>query len=200
MKSVVVAAIALACLPPAGAQPLFNALKDAVTGPTTQAQIEEARREVQDASNNALNALYAAVPSARGAVERAAGYAAFSTFGMKLLVAGGTSGKGLAVNHRTRAQKYMKMLQVQGGLGFGVDKMHLVFVFTNEAALDAFINQGWEFGAQSNVSAVDRGQGAMFSGAASISPGVYLYQLTETGLSATLTVSGTKFFLDTDLN
>ena len=196
----IVAIAAALCWTPASGQALFDALKDAVTGPPTQAQIEEARREVQDASNNALSALYAAVPSARGAVERAAGYAAFSTFGMKLLVAGGTSGKGLAVNHRTRAQKYMKMLQVQGGLGFGVDKMHLVFVFTNEAALDAFINQGWEFGAQTNVSAVDRGQGAMFSGAASISPGVYLYQLTETGLSATLTVSGTKFFLDTDLN
>jgi hypothetical protein len=40
----------------------------------------------------------------------------------------------------------------------------------------------------------------MFSGAAAVSPGVYLYQLTNTGLSATLTVSGTKFFKDRDLN
>lgn len=31
-------------------------------------------------------------------------------------------------------------------------------------------------------------------------PGVYLYQLTDTGLSATLTVSGTKFFKDADLS
>jgi hypothetical protein len=40
----------------------------------------------------------------------------------------------------------------------------------------------------------------MFTGAAAIAPGVYLYQLTDTGLSATLTVSGTKFFKDGDLN
>jgi hypothetical protein len=40
----------------------------------------------------------------------------------------------------------------------------------------------------------------MFGGAASVAPGVYLYQLTQTGLSATLTVSGTKFFKDADLN
>lgn len=185
---------------PAGAQPLFDALKDAVTGPPTQATVEAARQEVQEAASNALNALYAAAPNARNAVERSAGYAAFSTFGMKLMVAGGTSGKGLAVNHRTRVQKYMKMLQVQGGLGFGIDKMHLVFVFTSEQALADFINQGWEFGGQANVSAVESGQGAMFSGAASISPGVYLYQLTETGLSATLTVSGTRFFVDSELN
>jgi hypothetical protein len=43
-------------------------------------------------------------------------------------------------------------------------------------------------------------QGGMFAGAASVAPGVYLYQLTDTGLSASLTVSGTKFFKDADLN
>jgi lipid-binding SYLF domain-containing protein len=198
--AVVFALGSMLCWTPASGQALFDALKEAVTGPPTQETIAAARQEVQDAASNALTALYAAVPSARGSVERAAGYAAFSTFGMKLMVAGGTSGKGLAVNHRTRVQKYMRMLQVQGGLGFGIDKMHLVFVFTNEAALAAFIDQGWEFGGQANVSVVDTGQGAMFSGAAAISPGVYLYQLTETGLSATLTVSGTKFFVDSELN
>ena len=44
------------------------------------------------------------------------------------------------------------------------------------------------------------GQGSMFRGAATVSPGVYLYQLTQAGLSATLTVGGTKFFKDDDLN
>lgn len=197
---VLVALAFVVAFAPADAQPLLDALKEAVTGPPTQADIAAQREEVRQASANALSALYAAVPAARSAVERAAGYAAFSTFGVKLLVTGGTSGKGLAVNQRSHAQKYMKMLQVQGGLGFGIDKMHLVFVFTSEQALADFINQGWEFGGQANVSAVEDGQGAMFSGAAALSPGVYLYQLTETGLSATLTVSGTRFFVDGDLN
>ena len=40
----------------------------------------------------------------------------------------------------------------------------------------------------------------MFSGAAAVAPGVYLYQLTETGLSASITVSGTRYFKDADLN
>ena len=76
----------------------------------------------------------------------------------------------------------------------------LVFVFTQEQALRNFIDQGWEFGGQANLSAMADGQGGMFSSAASVAPGVFLYQLTETGLSATLTVSGTKFFKDADLN
>ena len=94
----------------------------------------------------------------------------------------------------------MQMAQVQGGLGFGVNKNRLIFVFANQQALSNFVNQGWEIGAQTNVSAMAGGQGGMFSGGISVAPGVYLYQLTDTGLSATLTVSGTKFFKDGDLN
>jgi lipid-binding SYLF domain-containing protein len=179
---------------------ILQRLEDAVTGPPTQAQVAAARQEVQAAAQQALSALYAVAPSARRSIESAAGYAAFSTFGMKLMVAGGTHGKGLAVNRRTGVQTYMQMLQVQGGLGFGVDKNQLIFVFTNEQALASFISQGWEFGGQANLSARAGGEGEMYSGAASISPGVYLYQITETGLSATLTVSGTRFAVDQDLN
>jgi lipid-binding SYLF domain-containing protein len=94
----------------------------------------------------------------------------------------------------------MKMVQVQCGLGFGADQNRLVFVFTNEQALRNCVNQGWEFGGQASLSARVRGRGGQFSGAAAVSPGVYLYQLTNTGLSATITVSGTKYFKDADLN
>jgi lipid-binding SYLF domain-containing protein len=182
------------------AQGLFNSLENALSGPPSQADIAAARQEVQDAAQQALSTLYSMVPNARQAIEGAAGYAAFSTFGMKLMIAGGTTGKGLAVNQRTKLQTYMKMLQVQGGLGFGINQNQLIFVFANEQALSNFIEQGWEFGSQANVSAMAGGEGETFSGAAAISPGVYLYQITETGLSATLTVSGTKFFVDSDLN
>ena len=114
----------------------------------------------------------------------------FSTFGLKLFFAGGTTGKGVVVNQRTGRQTFMKMIQVQGGLGFGVNQNRLIFVFANESALRNFIQQGWEFGGQGNLSAIAQGKGGTYSGAAQVSPGVYLYQLTETGLAATLTVRG----------
>jgi lipid-binding SYLF domain-containing protein len=151
---------------------------------------EQVRKEVRDS----LARLYQLVPGARKAVEQSAGYAVFSTFGVKVLVAGGTSGKGLALEQRTRRETFMRMVQVQGGLGFGINQNRLIFVFATPEALNAFINQGWEFGAQANVSAMAKGEGGMFTGAAAVSPGVYLYQITENGLSATLTVAGTKFF------
>ena len=194
-------AIALGLAAGSAHSQILQSLENAITGSQpSQADIAAARQEVQDAAQGALSALYAMQPNARREIERAAGYAAFSTFGMKLMIAGGTSGKGMAVNNRTGTQTYMRMLQVQGGLGFGVSKNQLIFVFTSEQALSNFINTGWEFGAEANLSAMAGGEGGMFTGAAQISPGVYLYQITETGLNATLTVAGTKFFVDSDLN
>ncbi len=169
-------------------------------GVPNEGKIIQARLQVREMAQDALATLYEIAPGTKRAVEQSAGYAAFSTFGIKLFFAGGTSGKGVVVNKRTGRQAFMKMLQVQGGLGFGLSKSRLIFVFANERALHNFIDQGWEFGAQSNVAAMARGAGGMFAGAAVISPGVYVYQITDTGLAATLTVAGTRFFKDPHMN
>ncbi|MBK7676550.1 MAG: hypothetical protein IPJ27_18300 [Candidatus Accumulibacter sp.] len=202
--SIIAAALCLAAPLTGAAEFSWDPLKDAENilpeGVPNEGKIIQARHQVREMSQDALASLYEILPGARRAIERSAGYAVFSTFGVKLFFAGGTTGKGLVVNKRTGRQTFMKMAQVQGGLGFGVDKSRLIFVFANEQALRNFIDQGWEFGAQANVAAMAGGQGGMFAGAAAIAPGVFLYQLTDTGLSATLTVSGTKFFKDGDLN
>jgi lipid-binding SYLF domain-containing protein len=195
-----VLALAAALVSGSTAAQILQNLEDSIVGKPGPEQVAAARAEVRDAAQAALSALYAIQPGARRDIERATGYAAFSTFGMKLLIAGGTSGKGLAVNQRNGARTFMKMVQVQGGLGFGVSKNQVVFVFTTPKALADFIDQGWEFGGQANISAMAGGQGGMFTGAAALSPDVNVYQITETGLNAELTVAGTRFFADPDLN
>ena len=169
-------------------------------GVPNEAKIIQARQQVREMSQDGLATLAEIAPDARRAIDSAAGYAVFSTFGLKLFFAGGTSGKGIVVNQRTHRETFMNMVQVQGGLGFGVNKNRLIFIFTSEQALLNFVNQGWQFGGQANLSAMADGQGGMFSGAAAVAPGVYLYQLTDTGLSAAITVSGTKYFKSPDLN
>jgi len=197
----------VACLvsPPIAAQvfswdPLKDVQEALPGGVPNEGKIIQARQQVREMEQDALAALYEVAPGTRRVIDRAAGYGVFSTFGIKLFFAGGTTGKGIVVNQRTERQTFMKMVQVQGGLGFGVNQNRLIFVFTNEQALRNFVNQGWEFGGQANLSAMAGGQGTQFSGAAAVSPGVYLYQLTNTGLAATITVSGTKYFKDADLN
>ena len=207
MKALLATFATAVCLasPPIAAQifswdPLGKVESVLPEGVPNEGKIIQAREQVREMAQDSLATLYEVAPGARRAIERAAGYAVFSTFGLKLFFAGGTTGKGVVVNNRTNRQTFMKMLQVQGGLGFGVNQNRLIFVFTNEPALRNFINQGWEFGGQANLSAMVSGQGGQFSGAAAVSPGVYLYQVTNTGLSATITVSGTKYFKDADLN
>ena len=207
MKSRMAIFAAVVCLtaPPVAAQVFsWDPLKDVESalpiGVPNEGKVIQVRHQVREMAQDALATLYETSPGTRRAIERSAGYAVFSTFGVKLFFAGGTTGKGVVVNQRTQRQTFMQMVQVQGGLGFGLNQNRLIFVFTNEKALRNFIDQGWEFGGQANLSAMAGGKGGMLSGAAAVAPGVYLYQLTETGLAATLTVSGTKFFKDGDLN
>ena len=160
----------------------------------------EEQAEVKKAGEDALAAVYKAAPSARKAVESAAGYAAFSNFGMKIFVAGGGSGKGIAVNNKTKALTYMKMAEIQAGIGLGVKKFQIVWVFETDKALSDFVNSGWEFGAQATAAAKSADKGSAYQGAVSVSPGVWLYQLTDEGLALELTAKGTKYYKDTDLN
>jgi len=161
---------------------------------------EQERANIQKIEKDTLAKLYSVQPSAKRAIEGAAGYAVFSNFGMKILVAGGGSGKGVAVNRKTGQRTYMKMGEVQAGIGVGVKKFQVVFVFESLDKLDAFVNQGWEFGGQTTAAATTGGQGAAMQGALSVSPGIWMYQLTDQGLAVEATVKGTKYWKDPALN
>ena len=164
---------------------------------STQAQ---KRADVQTMANETLTRLYKLQPAAKQAVERSAGYAVFSNFGMKILVAGGGSGSGVVIDRQTKAAAYMKMAEIQAGLGFGIKKYRLVWVFETPAALSSFVNSGWEIGAQATAAAKAGGEGAWAAGAMSVAPGVWLYQLTDDGLALELTAKGTKYYKDDALN
>jgi lipid-binding SYLF domain-containing protein len=161
---------------------------------------EESQAEVRKAAQEALAAVYKVQPSARKAVESAAGYAAFSNFGMKILLAGSGTGKGVAVNNKTKATTYMRMAEVQAGLGIGIKKFQLVWVFETAEALNKFVNSGWEISGQATASAKSGDKGASYQGAVSVAPGVWLYQVSGDSLALELTAKGTKYYKDSDLN
>jgi lipid-binding SYLF domain-containing protein len=161
--------------------------------------VEAKRAEMRRVAQQTLAQLYRLNPAAKSAVERAAGRAVFSNFGMKLLVVGGGKGEGIAVakdGHET----FMKMVRVQAGLGVGIKQFRQVWLFETPEAFDKFVNQGWEFGAQATAAASLANKGAWASGALSISPGVWLYQIVGNGLALELTAKGTKYYKDDALN
>jgi len=160
----------------------------------------EKQADVRKQVDETMAKLYKAQPSARQAVKKARGYAAFSNFGMKILLAGGGKGQGLAFDNATQTTTYMKMLEIQAGLGMGVKKFRTIFVFETREAMDHFIGDGWEFGGQTTAAAKSGDKGGAFQGAVSVMPGVWMYQLTDKGLALELTGKGTKYFKDDDLN
>lgn len=162
---------------------------------------DEQRAKIREMRDQTLADLYKLQPSAKGQIQKAAGHAVFSNFGMKVLVAGGGSGRGVVVDHRTKQETFMRMAEVQAGLGFGIKNFRLVWVFEKKADLDRFVNSGWELGAQTTASAKVGKEGAeVFAGAVSVTPGVWLYQLADDGLALELTAKGTKYYRDDSLN
>jgi lipid-binding SYLF domain-containing protein len=176
-----------------------------VAGATAASAVSEndktkAQAEVQKMARETLDGLYRAQPGAKAAVAKSAGYAVFSNFGMKIFFAGGGKGEGVAIDNKTKKATYMKMVEAQAGLGMGAKKFKLVWVFDSQKDFSKFVNSGYELGGQASAAAKKGAQGGAYAGAVSVSPGVWLYQITDEGLAAEITAKGTKYYKDRDLN
>lgn len=162
--------------------------------------VAEKRQAIRKMADETLNRLYQVHPGARGAVESSAGYAVFSSYGVKILFIGGGRGKGLAVNRQTGEEVFMKMGEFEAGLGLGVKEYRVVFVFETDKAYRRFVDKGWEFGGRVTAAATDGVSGGAYQGAVSIWPGAWMYQLTDKGLALELTGKGTRYYKDSELN
>ena len=172
----------------------------ALATPAAETNKEKQQKQIRDMAQDTLQRLYKAEPKTEAVVKHAFGYAVFSDLGVKILFGGTGSGKGVAVNNRNKHEIFMKMLEAQAGLGMGIDKFRVVFVFDNEKAFESFVNSGWEFGGQSTVAAKTEDQGGGMAGAVAVSDGVWMYQLTDKGLAVEISATGTKYYKNDDLN
>lgn len=161
---------------------------------------DETRAKVRQQSEQVLARLYAAQPAARQVIAGSRGYATFSRWGLALGPIGGGFGKGLLVAKPSGHETFMRFVEGSAGLGFGIKKYDLVFVFQNEKALSDFANKGWEAGGQATMAAKGAAGGKAIAGAVSVSPGVWLYQNTDKGLAAEVSIKGTKYYKDNALN
>ena len=169
-------------------------------GTANAASPDEQRADIRRMAMSTLDQLYAAQPSARKAIQKAAGYGVFSEISTKILLAGGGGGKGMVVDTISDQETFMLMAMLQAGYGMGITKSHLVWVFEQESNLQDFVNNGLILGADVNLQVNPGVDGGIFQGAVQVQPGVWLYQLSDAGLALDLTVEGTKYFKDPDLN
>ncbi|MEY4523302.1 MAG: hypothetical protein RIR27_378 [Pseudomonadota bacterium] len=162
--------------------------------------IAQQRQDVLKKSEDTLKALYQIEPKSKELIDKSAGYATFSNFGMKILIAGGGTGTGVVINRSGAKPVYMNMAEVQAGLGVGIKSFQNIFVFQTQAALNDFVNSGWTFGGQVTAAAKYEATGGAYQGGTVVAPGVLMYQLTDSGLAAEITGKGTKYYKSTELN
>jgi lipid-binding SYLF domain-containing protein len=161
---------------------------------------EKKREKTRKMAADVLQGLYKAEPSSQATIQKAAGYAVFDNMGVNVLLLSTARGSGLAVNNKTRKETFMKMVSAGGGLGMGVKDYDVVFVFETEKALAQFMDSGWSGSGQADAAAKAGEKGGAYSGAAEVAPGVWVYQITKNGLALQLTLQGTKYYKDDDLN
>jgi len=161
---------------------------------------DEKREKTRKMAAQTLQDLYKAEPTAQAAVQKSAGYAVFNNMGTNLLLLSTARGAGIAVNSKTKQETFMKMISAGAGLGLGVKDYRVIFIFENDKALAQFLDSGWSGSAQSDAAAKAGEKGGAYSGAVEVAPGVWVYQITKNGLALQLTLQGTKYYKDDDLN
>lgn len=147
-----------------------------------------------------LRDLYKLEPTAKAAIQNSAGYAVFSNMGVNLLLLSTARGGGIAVDSKTKHETFMKMISAGVGPGAGVKDYRVVFVFKTKKALAQFLDSGWSGSAQADAAAKAGEKGGAYSGAVEVAPDVWVYQITENGLALQVTLQGTKYYKDDDLN
>ncbi len=168
--------------------------------PVMAKSVEEDRAKIRKQSAEVLALLYDAQPGAKQSIAKSKGYATFSKWGLTIGPVGGGIGRGLAVAMPSGKETFMRFVEGSASLGLGVKKYALVFIFETDKARVDFVENGWTAGAGATAAAKSDTKGTAFDGAVSVAPGVWLYQVTEMGLAAEISLKGTKYYPDKALN
>ena len=161
---------------------------------------DKKRDKTRKMAASTLEDLYKLQPASKELIRNAAGYAVFNNMGTNLFLLSTARGTGVAVNSKTKQDTFMKMISAGAGLGVGIKDYRVVFAFETDKALSNFLNSGWSGSGQADAAAKTSDSGGAYSGATMVEPGVWVYQITKKGLALQLTLQGTKYYKNDDLN
>jgi lipid-binding SYLF domain-containing protein len=147
-----------------------------------------------------LKDLYKMEPKAQEEIQKSAGYAVFNNMGTNLFLLSTARGAGIAFKTKTKQETFMKMISAGAGLGLGVKDYRVIFVFETDKAFKEFLDSGWSGSAQADAAAKAGDKGGAESGALEVAPDVWVYQITKNGLALQVTLQGTKYYKNDDLN
>jgi len=150
---------------------------------------DEKRALLAELEETTLEELVERYPDAQPDVDNAVGYAIFTNQATKVPVVGAGEGIGVVVDSQTGDRTYLKLERLDVGGGLGVRKYRVVTLFFDREALHKLASGKTEFGAGVEAGAGDSDVGTGAGGVAgSRNEKFAMYQLSEAGVSATLTV------------
>jgi lipid-binding SYLF domain-containing protein len=168
-------------------------------GPALAQDKAAKQAEIVKHTDAALQRFYAKKPELKAAVAKAPGYGVFTTYGISFLV-GGSGGKGLVHDNKTKHNTFMAMGSASVGAQIGAAENDVLIVFKTAAAMNDFVNKGWTASggatAQAGVDSKQAGGGRGGSAMADAET----FTLTKNGVEAGVAIAGSKFWKEDELN
>ncbi|MCU7835769.1 MAG: hypothetical protein KZQ83_11040 [gamma proteobacterium symbiont of Taylorina sp.] len=156
---------------------------------------EQIKKEIDSNAEKALMRLFIESSTAKKLYESGAGYAVFDSREFAFMIKTGM-GSGVAVNNNKQSRTYMKMASGGLNLGGGIKYIQVIFLFPDNKSLDTFINDGWN--AEGDASAIGGSEGGHLG--VTLANGTTIYELTDTGLMLKMSISGTRYWKNDELN
>jgi lipid-binding SYLF domain-containing protein len=156
---------------------------------------ESKAMKINETAKDALNGLFADHPKAKELYAKSYGWAAFNNLKLAFGFSGG-GGNGVAVVKETGEKTYMKMGTVGVGIGLGINKYNVIFLFQDSQTFNKFVNKGW----QADAGATAASGKAAADVATNFTNGMAIYQITDKGLMAAADIAGTKYWKNDKLN
>ena len=168
-------------------------------GPALAQDKAAKQAEIVKHTDAALQRFYAKKPELKAAVAKAPGYGVFTTYGISFLV-GGSGGKGLVHDNKTKHNTFMAMGSASVGAQIGAAENDVLIVFKTAAAMNDFVDKGWTASdgatAQAGVDSKQAGGGRGGSAMADAET----FTLTKNGVEAGVAIAGSKFWKEAELN
>lgn len=153
------------------------------------------KQTIDKNAQKALSRLFKESKKAKELYDNGTGYAVFDSREFAFLIKTGF-GSGVAVNKLNKSRTYMKMASAGANVGGGVKYIQVIFIFPTQKSLNNFINNGWTADADASaVGGKDSSQIGM-----TLADGTKIYQLVDTGIMLKMSIGGTKYWKDSDLN
>ncbi|PUA19744.1 YSC84-related protein [Glaciimonas sp. PCH181] len=161
------------------------------TRPSTNADPDKRRHEIDNNIDSALTRLYTAAPGSRDLVKKAQGVLVFPSVIAAGLWLGGQYGEG-ALRMGGASNGYYSTASASIGFQIGAQSKAIFFLFMTPEALNKFRDsKGWAVGADASVAMLKIGANGNID-TSSITASVLGFVLTNSGLMANLTLEGTK--------